>query len=108
MTETQIEEARALSREGWTQRMLAERYQVSRTTIGKSLMDDPTRFRGKQRSRLRETWAAVDQAAEALGVSEAAVILMCERGELLGAVRLGRATWLVPRSVLANMRRVRG
>lgn len=104
MTEEQIIEARELSRDGWTQRMLAAKYEVSRTTIGKALMDDPTRFRGKQRSRLRETWAAVDQAAAALGISEAAVVLRCERGEFPGAVLLGRSTWLIPKSALENKR----
>lgn len=104
LTDEQIREIRARSAEGESQRRLAALYGVSPTTIGKVLKDEPTRFRGKQRSRLREKWASVDQAAAALGVDETRVIVMCAAGELAGTVRLGRGTWLIPWSSLPEKR----
>jgi len=53
----------------------------------------------KARAKMHERWADITIVAEALGISEAEVVVVCERREFRGAVRIGR-TWLIPRSQL--------
>jgi excisionase family DNA binding protein len=99
MTPEQIEELRRLRAEGASLRDLGRRFGVSRETVRKHTMDVDRRGSLALSRTVRKTWAAVDQAAERLGVSEATITTMCEGGTL-PCVKLGARTWLVPWSSL--------
>jgi len=93
---TKLEELRLRRARGVSLRSLAPTM-ASPTKPSAVTWRTPRKGRNEGACQDARALADITIVAEALGISEAEVVVVCERREFRGAVRIGR-TWLIPRS----------